>query len=166
MMWYPFLRSLTLLAALLGLLTAHSAWAQATPKVVAKAKATEVGVAVVDYAADGSANRDQVGDRARARQAQFLNSDWTITTQDVTISQGTQVLLRARAFPAADLTYWVVSSVEKNANQVPTQLLNGTIHLNPTNRTVGFARFFLTSFEAGAPASTTVLEFNLQVQPQ
>jgi hypothetical protein len=165
-MSYPFLRRLVPLAFLLGLLTVHRAWAQDTPKVIAKAKATQVAVAVVDYTADGGANRDQVGDRARARQAQFLNSDWTITNQDVTISQGTQVLLRAKAFPAEDLTYWVVSSLEKNASQQPTQLLNGTIHLDQTNRTIGFARFFLTTFEAGAPTSTTVLEFNLQVQPQ
>jgi hypothetical protein len=165
-MSYPSFRRLVPLALLLGLLAAHSARAQETPKLVAKAKATEVSAAVVDYAADGNARRDQVGDRARARQAQFVNSDWTITTQDVTISQGNQVLLHAAAFPSADLTYWVVSSLEKNANQLPTQLLNGTINLNPTNRTIGFARFFLTSFEAGAPTSSTVLEFNLQVQPQ
>jgi hypothetical protein len=159
------------LAFLLSLLMAHGAWAQDQPKVVAKAKATGVGVVVVDYTADGSANRDQTGDRARARQAQFLNSDWIITTQDVTISQGSQVLLKARAFPAADepaenLTYWLVSSLEKNANQLPTQLVNGTIHLDPNNRTVGFARFFITTFEAGSAASSTVLDFNLQVQPQ
>jgi len=166
MMSDPSFRRLVPLAFLLGLLTAQGAWGQQTPKLVAKAKATQVAVAIVDYAADGSANRDMVGDRERARQAQFVNSDWTITNQDVTISQGNQVLLHARAFPSEDLTYWVVSSLEKNANQAPTQLLNGTINLSQTDRTVGFARFFLTSFEAGAPTSSTVLEFNLQVQPQ
>jgi hypothetical protein len=165
-MSYPSFQRRVPLAFLLGLLAAQSAGAQEAPKVVAKAKATQVAVAIVDYAADGSANRDMVGDRERARQAQFVNSDWTITNQDVTISQGNQVLLHARAFPSEDLTYWVVSSLEKNANQAPTQLLNGTIHLNQTDRTVGFARFFLTTFEAGAPTSSTVLEFNLQVQPQ
>jgi hypothetical protein len=169
---YPsFLRRLVPFAALLCFLGTRGALAQQEPKLVAKAKATDASVTVIDFTADGKAVRDVAGDRARARQAQFVNSDWNITTEDVTISQGNQVLLRARAFPAADeqpqaLTYWVVAGFERNQNQLPAQLLQGTIHLDQTTRTRGFARLFLTTFEAGNIVTQTVLEMNLQVTPQ
>ena len=152
------IRGLMPVAVLLCLLMLRCAPAQ-TPgeaRVIARARATNVSVTVLDHTADGQTIRDGRGERARARQAEFVDAEVVLfDNNEVAITRNNQTLLRARAFGIPEGTYYVISSYDRR------QLVNGTLHRNANNMREGFSRLFLTNTADDGSATTTILEFVL-----